>query len=546
MNIELEHPEAPAGQGDDSSGVEYPRSVSDGMLLLVVFFGGMSVLGVELTASRLLAPFYGNNLFVWANLIGLILLYLTVGYYVGGRIADKRPDDRLLLQLVAVAGFAIGLVPFVARPILALSTEAFAGLSLGVFWGSLVAVLLLFAVPITILGFVSPFAIRLSTKDVSTAGSSSGRIYALGTLGSIIGAFLPVLLLVPNIGTRNTFLAFSLILLALAVGGLRSWRFLVLLVVIVVLALLVNLRPEVVRAAQRGSLIYEDESIFNFIQVQDLPVSGFESEVRRLVLNEGLATHSVFFPGQESQPLTGGPWDYFLLAPQLRKDNSGKVGNLLIVGLGTGTVSKLYTEVYGDGVHIDGVEIDSQIIEVGRELFDMNEPNLNAVAEDGRYFLRRTDLVYDVVAVDAYRQPYIPFQLTTKEFFQEIRERLSPDGIVALNAGRAPNDFRLVEALSHTMRAVFPTVFVIDLPTGYLNSLIYASNVPLTLAEVEARLASATHPTIAAIARRQFQVRSVDSDEGAFTDDLAPVEQVIHQMILGVAESGDTSVNTDR
>ena len=511
------------------------------MLLAVVFFSGMTVLGVELTASRLLAPFYGNNLFVWANLIGLVLLYLTVGYYVGGRIADRRPDDRLLLRLVAIAAFGIGLIPLVARPILNLSTEAFSGLSLGVFWGSLFGVLFLFAIPITILGFVSPFAIRLSTANLSTAGANAGRIYALGTLGSILGAFLPVLLLVPNIGTRNTFLAFALVLLGLAVAGLRSWRFLILLVVLAAITVVVNIRPEIVRAAERGALIYEDESVFNFIQVQET-----SSGMRRLVLNEGLATHSVFFPARETQPLTSGPWDYFLLAPQFRKEHPGQVENILIVGLGAGTVSKLYNQVYGDDTHIDGVEIDAQIIDIGREMFEMNEPNLNAVAEDGRYFLRRTDRDYDVVMVDAYRQPYIPFQLTTREFFEEIQRRLEADGIVALNAGRAPGDFRLVEALSNTMRAVFPTVFVIDLPAGYLNSLIFASNSPISIDEINRRLSESDDITIRAIAAQGINPRLVESSEGAFTDDLAPVEQVIHQMILGVARSGDGSVNTAR
>lgn len=533
------------------------------MLLAVVFFSGMTVLGAELAGSRLLAPFYGNNLFVWANLIGLVLLYLTLGYYVGGRIADRRPDDRLLLRLVAIAAFGIGLIPLVAKPILNLSTEAFAGLSLGVFWGSLFGVIFLFAIPITILGFVSPFAIRLSTANLSSAGANAGRIYALGTLGSIMGAFLPVLLLVPNIGTRNTFLAFALVLLALAVAGLKSWRFLTLLVILAAITVLVNVRPDVVRAAERGTLVYEDESIFNFIQVQETdphrrdcirapvgsnssPVEVADSGMRRLVLNEGLATHSLFFPALETQPLTCGPWDYFLLAPQFRKQHPGQVEDVLIIGLGTGTVSKLYNQVYGDRTHIDGVEIDPQIIDIGRDMFDMNEPNLNAVAEDGRYFLRRTDRAYDVVMVDAYRQPYIPFQLTTTEFFEEIQDHLEDDGIVALNAGRAPDDFRLVEALSKTMRAVFPTVFVIDLPAGYLNSLIFASNRPISLDEVNRRLSETDDVWIRAIAEKGVNPRPVESSEGAFTDDLAPVEQVIHQMILGVAQSGDGSVNTAR
>ncbi|MDE2862998.1 MAG: fused MFS/spermidine synthase, partial [Chloroflexota bacterium] len=158
-----------------SAPVEVRRSYSDRFLLLLVFFGGMSILGVELTASRLLAPFFGNNLFVWANVIGLTLLFLSVGYFLGGRLADRRPDDRLLIWIVAVAAAFIALVPFVARPILALSVTGLANLSAGVFLGSLFGVLVLLSVPITLLGFVSPFAIRLASRQVESGGRGGRR-----------------------------------------------------------------------------------------------------------------------------------------------------------------------------------------------------------------------------------------------------------------------------------------------------------------------------------------------------------------------------------
>ncbi len=486
------------------------------MLLIIVFFGGMTTLGVELAASRLLAPFYGNNILVWAVLIGLILLYLSVGYYFGGKLADRRPDDTLLLKLVMLAAFLIGLVPFLSRPVLALSVDAMASLSMGVFIGSLVGVLILFAVPITLLGFVSPFAIRLSAVGVSNTGEIAGRVYALGTVGSLIGAFLPVLVLIPNIGTRNTFLTFSFGLCLLTALGLRRRLYWM----------------PAIREATLGELRFEGESLFNYIQVQDTP-----SGVRRLILNneERVATHSVYFPDEARQPLSGGPWDYFLLAPYMRAEHPGEIENLLVVGLGAGTVPKLYTETYGADVHIDGIEIDPGVIEVGRRYFDMNEANLNSVAEDGRYFLRQSDLVYDVVAIDAYRPPYIPFQLTTVEFFQEIQAQLSDDGIVALNAGQGPNrDDRLVRALSQTMRAVFPTVIVLE-PSTTSNNLIYASNRPLDPDTLLALLRTVEDPTIALIMGRSMDLRAVETAEGAFTDDLAPVEQVVHQMVLSVA-----------
>ncbi|MGH2366633.1 MAG: fused MFS/spermidine synthase, partial [Chloroflexota bacterium] len=163
------------------------------MLPLLVFVSGMTVLGAELAGSRLLAPYFGTSLLIWANVIGLILLYLTAGYWLGGRLADRYPNRESLYHVTAVAAVFVGLIPVLSRPILHLSAIGFATYSLGIFWGSLLGVLGLFMIPITLLGCVSPWAIRLAVRDVRAAGSTAGRLYALSTLGSLAGAYLPVL-----------------------------------------------------------------------------------------------------------------------------------------------------------------------------------------------------------------------------------------------------------------------------------------------------------------------------------------------------------------
>src|SRR5918997_1733219 len=169
------------------------------MLPLLVFVSGMTVLGSELTGSRLLAPYFGTSLFIWANLIGLILLYLTAGYWLGGRLADRYPNRESLYHVTAVAAVFVGIIPMLARPILHLSSIGFANYSLGIFWGSLMGVIALFLVPMTLLGCVSPWAIRLSVADVRGAGRTAGTLYALSTLGSLAGAYLPVLVLIPYV-----------------------------------------------------------------------------------------------------------------------------------------------------------------------------------------------------------------------------------------------------------------------------------------------------------------------------------------------------------
>src|SRR5258708_8826434 len=212
MSTTTHRPRKP--QTDDSTIASTAGSTIQGwLLILLVFVAGACSLAVELAASRLLAPYFGTSLFVWANLIGLILLYLTIGYYLGGRLADRFPRPGLLYILTTVAAFLIGLIPFISRPILSWSLSSFATYSISVFYGSLVSVILLFAIPMILLGCVSPFAIRLRVEQVGKSGRTAGQLYAISTAGSILGTFLPVLWLIPTYGTYNTFLIFTVSLL---------------------------------------------------------------------------------------------------------------------------------------------------------------------------------------------------------------------------------------------------------------------------------------------------------------------------------------------
>ncbi|MBU0495539.1 MAG: fused MFS/spermidine synthase [Chloroflexi bacterium] len=506
----------------------------------------MSTMAVEMCASRLLAPYFGTTLIIWANLIGLILIYLTVGYYLGGRLADRFPRETVLYTLVAVAGFAIGLVPFVARPILYLAAIGFAQYSVGLFVGSLVGVLLLFSLPMILLGCVSPFAIRLQLHGVASGGHTAGSIYALSTVGSILGTFLPVLVFIPAIGTATTLLGFAVVLLGVATGGLawgRAWKRAsaagLLLLGLVILGFVFP--PGVVRPVQDMTwgrlpmdLLYEDESAYNYIQVVRWGTST------NLILNEGHAIHSIYDP---NQLLTGGPWDYFLLTPFFYPDtDQDDVESLCLLGLAAGTTARQFTVVFGEDVRIDGVEIDPQIIEVGREYFAMTSPNLNAIAQDARYFINTTDQKYDVVGIDVYRQPYIPFQLTTVEFFTEVDRHLTDRGGVVINVGRTPGDDRLVQVLASTMRTVFPSVYIVDIPDRW-NSVVFATKQPTQADNLVANL-RAGHlrephlQTVLATALPTLRSVAVPTVR-PFTDDWSPVEQVIDLIVLGYMAGGN-------
>src|SRR5215210_6954831 len=296
--------------GEQSHAV--PRVVGTPLLRVLVFAGGFASIGVELAASRLLAPFFGSSTFIWASLIGLTLAFLSLGYFLGGRLADRRPEPDVLYTVAAVAAVAIGIIPFVARPLLTGSLEAFRELDAGAFYGSLAGTLLLLAPPVTLLGFISPFAIRLQLSDVASAGKTAGSLYALSTIGSIAGSFIPVLVLIPLIGTASTFIALSLALLVPAVAGLVAMRARAAALAAALAAFAVPAlalaAPVGVRPPDRGILLDERESAYNYVQVVD------EDGRRSLILNDGHAVHSVYDP---DELLTGGPWDYFMVAPMM-------------------------------------------------------------------------------------------------------------------------------------------------------------------------------------------------------------------------------------
>jgi spermidine synthase len=524
-----------AGEAQESDVRSQPVAVP--FLRPLVFIGGFSSIGAELTASRLLAPYFGSSTFIWASLIGLTLAFLSFGYLIGGRIADRRPEPRLLYGVSALAALALGLIPFVARPLLLGSLEAFRELDAGAFYGSLLGTLLLLAPPVTLLGFISPFAIRLQLTDVSAAGRTAGSLYALSTIGSIAGSFLPVVVMIPLLGTTATFGVLSALLLVPSVAGLLALRARALAAAAAISALaipaLAAAGPSGIRPPDRGVLIDERESAYNYIQIVES-----DAGARSLILNEGHAVHSIYDP---DELLTGGPWDYVMAAPLLVDGAGGSgPGDALLIGLAGGTMARQLSVAY-EPMPIDGVEIDPEIVAVGRDYFALDElENVNVIVADGRYALRTSGRKYDLIGVDAYRQPYIPFQLTSREFFQEVSDHLRPGGVALVNAGRTTTDYRLVEALGATMRSVFPYVVAIDV-ARYTNTILVGSDAPLS-AEALANNAeqlpdSSPAREVAAWSLESGNLRSISTGGPVYTDDRAPVELLIDEMIFDAARS---------
>lgn len=501
-------------------------------ILITVFISGLTSLGLEMAASRLLGNVFGSSNLVWASIIGLILIYLTIGYWLGGKWADNHPHASVFYQILIWTGISVAIIPLVSQPVLRFAADAFDQLQFGVMAGAFISILILLLIPMILLGTASPFAIRLSITDASTSGKVSGKIYSISTVGSFIGTFLATLILIPLIGTYRTFMLFAVVLSITAVVGLLiqspKRKYLLYLIPLVVMTLLLILGKKGTIKQTVGQ-VYEAESSYNYIQV--LQSEGYNM----LRLNEGQGVHSIYKPGVDNYY---GPWEQFLVGPFFNQPpfQVDQVRSIAIVGLAAGTTARAASNIFGD-IPMDGFEIDPKIIEVGQKYFDMNEPYLTTFAEDGRWGLAHSDSSYSIIAVDAYRPPYIPWHLTTREFFTTAFDHLLPDGVLVINVGRAPKDRRLVEDMSSTLGSVFPSVYVMDIPNTF-NSMIYATKLPTQKGNLLANLVSlASRGNTAPLLLETMQVAAANLKDTPktgriYTDDIAPVEWITNDMVV--------------
>jgi spermidine synthase len=483
---------------------------------LVAFLVGGATLSTEISASRLLAPYFGASTVVWANIIGLTLAYLALGYWLGGRLADRRPEPRVLATILLVAAAALAVLPFAARPLLRWAVEGVDSVAVGSVVGSFFAALALFAIPVTALGAAAPFLIRLALRGVDEAGRVAGRLYALSTAGSLVGTFLAALVLIPWVGTQRTLVA-TAAAAALGAGLLAGGAWL--LAPVAVAALLAVPPPQI------KSALFQTESEYQYIRVVSDGDGG-----RDLELNEGVVSHSAWRP---DTVLTGRYWDLFLMLPPLL-DHPAR--NLLVIGNAGGTIGRAYGRYY-PGTAIDGVELDPELNTVARRWFGAGDnPRMRLIAADGRPFLERTHKRYDLIFVDAYRQPYVPFYLATSEFFRLAREHLRPGGMIALNVAATPTDHKLSNAVGTTLLTAFPQVW--RWRALRYNDVLFALREPVTRTELERLAGRAPGKVALLLPLFRDRLSAVRAHGWPLTDDRAPVEWLTDRMIVHEIERG--------
>jgi predicted membrane-bound spermidine synthase len=508
-------------------------------LYIAVFFSGMASLAVEMSASRLLGNYFGTSNLIWASIIGLILIYLTICNALGGRWADRSPHPQTFFQILIWASFFIGLIPLISRPILRMAATAFDALELGLLAGSFVVVMVLFTIPITLLGTTTPFALRLTLQDSRKTGSLAGRLSAISTVGSFVGTFLPALFLIPTIGTFRTFLVIGALLMAAVLVGFGAtcgWKRPLIYLWMPVVFILLALYGTPGTDKTTSGLVYEKDSAYNYVQVLNVGTTYY------LRLNEGQGVHSVYDP---TVLFYNGPWEQVLSAPYFNANHTTTedVTSMAIVGLAAGTTARQASLAFKN-IQIDGYEIDPEIVNVGRKYFDMNEPNLNVIIQDGRWALKNSTKKYQVISVDAYNPPYIPWHMTTQQFFEEVKAHLTDDGVMVINIGRSTEDRRLVDVLTSTILTVFPTVHVMDLPDSF-NSILFATAQPTStdnlLANYTVLAADPATPQILLQAMANTITNPAPDPQPAqiFTDDLAPIEWLTNSLVLDFIFSDD-------
>jgi len=489
-----------------------------GFLELLVFTVGAGSLGAEIAATRLLAPWFGASTIVWANTIATVLVALSVGYAVGGRLADRYPRPAVLAQIVLGAAVLLAVVPFVSGPFLRRAVSAVDDLSAAVFLGSLVGVGVLIAVPLLLLGMVSPYAIRLTIDSVDATGRTAGRLYAISTVGSLVGTFLAALLLIPYVGTRRTFLIFAAAIALAAVPQLVRFRLPAAVVPAAIIGLIALPTGTIKSSADGDRVIWEEETPYQYARVLESP-----DGVRTLELDEGHATHSVYDPGRW---LTDNYWDEMTALAVGGARAAPRT--VAVLGDAAGTSARQLGH-YFPQTRVDAVELDGALTDVGRRLFDLGGPNLHTYTADARPWLDRTHRQFDVILVDAFRQPYIPFYLTTRESFTLVRDRLAPGGVVVVNCAQPEGSTVLEKALSATMRSVFGPDRVWRDPSQRVNTMLVGATPEA--GDPASRLRAAApqlSPDLAAVVSRAAgRIAPAMSGGEVFTDDRAPVEWMV-------------------
>ncbi len=498
-------------------------------LYLTEFFAGMSVMAVELGASRLLALYFSSSQIVWTIIIGTIMIAMALGNIYGGRYADKNPDPDKLYRRILIAAIWIALIPAVGKyVILGISAVLIFTVNTNfLIWAGFLACMVIFVFPLFLLGTVTPSLVKYTVDSLSDSGKTVGMLNASNTIGSILGTFLPTFVTIPSVGTSITFLIFAGILLLLTgiyfISTKTGLGKTVVGIVFFVLCCITGYSDSF--AFWENHLTYEGESVYNYLQVKEN-----ETDVI-LSTNVLFGVQSIM---KKDNSLTGMYYDYALAAPVMAEGMQKERLETLILGNGTGTFAT-QCERYFDNMQIEGVEIDEKITKLAEAYFKLPE-NVNVITYDGRAYLNVVDKKYDVIMVDAYQDITIPFQMSSVEFFTLVKDHLTENGVMVVNMNmRGEEEGNINQYLADTISAVFDEVYTIDVP-GTTNRELFASNSGKMTENLSSGIESLSDLELSEMMQTVFAgLKPYQAGDYRMTDDKAPVEllgmKVIDQLI---------------
>lgn len=475
--------------------------------LLIVGFTGIAITGLEIAAARLVAPFFGSTIYVWGGAIGTVLFGLSVGYWLGGKVIDRKPSAQSVRVTLGVAGISSLIIPWWYQWLGVALTNASTSWHIPVGLGVIVMMGLLFFIPIVSLGMISPMILRLAITDIQSAGSISGMLSGAATLGSLLGTFGSAYWTVPVFGTRMTILGSATLILLIA--WLAAWPIKVrkgtslASIVLLFVSISLSLTTPVVG---REGLQWERESAYQLVQVLT------HNRTRYLVHDAGFGIQSLYTPGVA---YTNSAYDVFGVLPLLAAEHQPQ--RVLIIGLGGGSMVRLYEQGVENGQQLDitTVELDQTVIDAAQQWFDLNQLHLSIVHDDARHYLRTTHDSYDIIIIDAYtHEMQIPPMLATQEFFEQVADHLAPGGVVGMNA-LAFNESRYLPKLLTTIASVFPDTREAPFAVGSLNHIIIAGD-QLDFSRADQSLGS----TLDALRDQLLpRLKSVDGRGDVYTDD---------------------------
>lgn len=506
-------------------------------LYLTEFFAGMSVMAVELGASRLLAPYFSSSQIVWTIIIGTIMIAMALGNIYGGRSADKDPNPDKLYARIIIAAIWIAAIPVVGKYIILLISGLliFSINSNFLVIAGFVACMIIFVFPLFLLGTVTPSLVKFTVDNLDDNGRLVGNLNASNTIGSIIGTFVPTFISIPAVGTSITFLIFAGILLLLAIVyfvslkvNFKKAKKVPISIILFIICLLFGHNDSF--AFWQDDLTYEGESIYNYLQVYEDDTSVV------LSTNVLFGVQSVY---RKEKGLTGLYYDYAMAAPYMAGINTKDNLDILILGNGSGTYATQCRR-YFDNVNVEGVEIDQKITDLAHKYFELPE-DIKVTTYDGRAFLNARDGKYDVILVDAYQDITIPFQMSSVEFFTLVKEHLNDDGIMVVNMNmRGDQEDGINIYLADTISAVFDNVYTADVK-GSTNRELFASDNADMLGVMDRNVQQETDTELGQM-MQYIESNMVHYEAGSclMTDDKAPVELLGMKMIDEII-SGEVS-----